>query len=81
MHTTKQMPEVHGQFDALGALSLDTGTVDAWSPLFPTGKGPISRWWADKKGRPVVTDVASAREMGSLSDLAFAFETWAPRLA
>lgn len=74
------MQTEENQFDALGVLSADTGSVDAWSKHFPTIQGPISRWWI-QKGRPVVTDVASARDTQPLSEMAFAFETWAPRLA
>jgi len=80
MQTTKTSPDTFGQFDALGVLSQDTGAVDAWGKHIPTIHGPISRWWI-QKGRPVVTDVASARDVSALSELAFAFETWAPRLA
>ena len=84
MQTTKTVSEALGQFDALGVLSQDTGAVDAWARPFagqaPTIHGPIGRWWI-QKGRPVVTDVASARDVSALSELAFAFETWAPRLA
>lgn len=80
MLTTKQTTELNGQFDALGMLSQDTAAVDAWGGHIPTIQGPISRWWI-KNGRPVVTDVASARDVSALSELAFAFETWAPRLA
>jgi len=80
MQTTKSVSDTLGQFDALGALSQDTGPLDAWGKHFPTIQGPISRWWI-QNGRPVVTDVASARDVSALSELAFQFETWAPRLA
>jgi hypothetical protein len=81
MQTTKQMPEAFlGQFDALGMLSQDAAALDAWGGHIPTIQGPISRWWI-KKGRPIMTEVATAREVSALSELAFAFETWAPRLA
>jgi hypothetical protein len=72
-----QTTDVLGQFDALDVLAQDTGAVDAW---IPTNRQPNSRWWI-QKGRPVVTDVAAARDVTPLAELAFAFETWAPRLA
>jgi hypothetical protein len=77
MQTTKSVSEALGQFDALGALSQDTGAADAWAKPVSSNRKP---WWL-QNGRPVVTDVASARDIRSLSELAFAFETWAPRLA
>lgn len=80
MQTTKQGQDGLAQFDALGVLALDATAVDDWGHHIPTISGPISRWWI-QKGRPVVTDVASARDVSALSELAFAFETWAPRLA
>jgi hypothetical protein len=80
MQTTNHGPEALGQFDALGVLAQDTGAVDAWAKHIPSISGPIGRWWI-QKGRPVVTDVAAARDVRALSEMAFAFETWAPRLA
>lgn len=80
MQTNKTMPEALGQFDALSVLARDASAIDGWSAHFPTIHGPISRWWI-QKGRPVVTDVAAARDVRALSEMAFAFETWAPRLA
>lgn len=80
MQTTKFVEESQGQFDALGALARDNGAVDAWGKHIPSISGPIGRWWI-QKGRPAVTDVASARDVRALSEMAFAFETWAPRLA
>lgn len=89
MQTTKYAPVAlglsqHGQFDALGMLSQDVGTVEGWGKPHtgdrPVIQSPISRWWI-QKGRPVMTDVASARDISALAELAFAFETWAPRLA
>lgn len=80
MQTTKYVPETYGQFDALGVLSQDTGAADAWAKHIPSISNPIGRWWI-QKGRPVVTDVAAARDVRGLSEMAFAFETWAPRLA
>jgi hypothetical protein len=77
MHTTKSVPEALGQFDALGHLSQEIGAVDSWAKPVSSNRTP---WWI-QKGRPVVTDVASARDVSALSELAFAFETWAPRLA
>ena len=59
--------DVQGQFDALGQLA-----PDAW-------KG-FSRWWI-QKGKVVVTDVASARDLKELSLLSLALEGCAPRLA
>jgi hypothetical protein len=59
--------ELQGQFDGLGQLG-----PDAWKGL--------SRWWI-QKGKVVVTDVASARDLKDLSLLAVAFEGCAPRLA
>jgi len=75
-----QTTDVLGQFDALGVLAQDTGSVDAWAQHIPTIRQPFSRWWI-QNGRPAVTDVAAARDTSALSELAFAFETWAPRLA
>ncbi len=80
MQTTTTMPEAHGTFDALLSLSQKTGVAESWEPHFPMLSGPISRWWI-KKGRPVVVDVAAARDTRSLAEMAFSFETWAPRLA
>ncbi len=59
--------ELQGQFDGLGQLG-----PDAWKGL--------ARWWI-QKGRVVVTDVASTRDVKDLSLLAIAFEGCAPRLA
>jgi hypothetical protein len=88
MQTTKYAPVALGhdatQFDALGVLSQDIGTVEGWAKPYtgaaPAIQGSIGRWWAPK-GRPLVTDVASARDTSALAEMAFAFETWAPRLA
>jgi len=82
MQTSKTTTDVLGQFDALGVLSQDTGAVETWAKPFspkksPTIQGSISRWWIQKG----VTEVASARDVSMLSELAFQFETWAPRLA
>ena len=83
MQTTKfvhEAPVQFGQYDALGALAQDTGSADIWATPLATANAPISRWWI-RNGRPVVADVAAARDTTRLSEMAFAFETWAPRLA
>ena len=83
MQTTKfahEALEQFGQFDALGALAQDTGSADLWVKPLATANAPISRWWI-RNGRPVVADVAAARDTTRLAEMAFSFETWAPRLA